>query len=326
MLQLPKLSFSVLKKIKKSKNLLAFSAGSDSSALFFILKALHVEFDIALLNYQTKKQSLEEQEYAKYLAKKFNKKCYIFTCKLKTSNFEHNAREVRYNFFEQIIEKHSYNTLLTAHHLNDKLEWFLMQLSRGAGAVELSGMSEIEDSEYYKTVRPLLHVDKKEILNFLHVNKIKYFLDSSNSDKKHFRNKIREEFASSFCKQFSSGIKKSFEYLEYDKKRLLPREISREKKLYILNRNEDDLLNIRGIDRVVKKLGVLLSKSSRDEIIKTKNCVVSSRVAIAFSFDKIYICPAITITMDKKFKETCRVAKIPPKIRPYMYKEGISIL
>nr|MBL0712841.1 hypothetical protein [Desulfobacterales bacterium] len=46
-------------------------------------------------------------------------------------------------------------------------------------------MSEIEDSEYYKTVRPLLHVDKKEILNFLHVNKIKYFLDSSNSDKKH---------------------------------------------------------------------------------------------------------------------------------------------
>jgi len=319
LLALPKLSSSILEELKKGKNLLAFSAGSDSSALFFILQALHVEFDIAIVNYQTREQSLEEQEYAKALAKEFGKKCYIFTCKLEANNFEHNARATRYEFFEKIIKEHSYNTLLTAHHLNDKLEWFLMQLSKGAGAVELSGMSEIEQSEDYKTIRPLLHIDKNEILNFLHVNKIRHFLDSSNSDKKYFRNQIREEFASSFCEQFSSGIKKSFEYLENDKQRLLPEEIEQKKKLYILKRDEDDLINIRGIDRVVKKLGVLLSSAMRDEILKTKDCIVSSKVAIAFGAEKIYVCPVVNVTMDKKFKEKCRLEKIPSKIRPYLY-------
>ena len=325
MLQLPKLSSSILDELKKGKNLLAFSAGSDSSALFFILKALHIEFDIAIVDYQTRKQSAEEKEYAQALSKKFNKRCYTLTCSLKHNNFEHNARATRYKFFEQIIKKHSYSTLLTAHNLNDKLEWFLMQLSKGAGTVELSGMSEIEQGEDYKTIRPLLYTDKNEILNFLHVNKIEYFLDSSNTNSKYFRNKIRKEFANSFCEQFSSGIKKSFEYLEKDKLRLLPKEIERHKKLYILQRDKDDLINIRGVDRVVKKLGVLLSSGMRDEIVKTKDCIVSKKVAIAFSEDRIYICPAVDVVMDKRFKERCRVKKIPSKIRPYIYKENIPI-
>ena len=319
MLALPKLSSSVLEELKKGKNLLAFSAGTDSSALFFILQALSIEFDIAIVNYQTREQSFTEVEYAKNLAKEFNKECHIFTCRLEKNNFEHHARTTRYEFFNQLIKKYGYTNLLTAHNLNDRLEWFLMQLSKGAGAVELSGMSEIEESENYKTLRPLLHVEKNEILEFLHVNGIKHFLDSSNSDKKYFRNRIRKEFASSFCEEFSSGIKKSFEYLENDKKRLLPKEIERKKNLFIFNRNEDDLINIRGIDRAVKKLGVLLSSAMREEILKTKDCTVSSSVVVAFSNDKIYICPVVNVIMDKKFKEKCRVEKIPSKIRPYLY-------
>lgn len=323
MQQLPKLSFEALSELKKGKNLLAFSAGSDSSALFFILKALGIEFDIALVNYQTREQSLEEEVYAKSLANEFKKEYFISTCRVEGSNFEHKARTKRYEFFKQVISKNSYNNLITAHHLNDRLEWFLMQLSKGAGAVELSGMSEVDDNSNYKTIRPLLHVEKKEILNFLHVNKIKYFLDSSNSDSSHLRNRIRRDFANSFCEQFSSGIKKSFEYLEADKQRLLPELISQKKELYILKREKDDLINIRGIDRATKKLGVLLSSASRDEVLKTKDCIVSSKVAIAFSEDKIYICPVSHDVMSKEFKERCRVAKIPAKIRPYMYKESI---
>ncbi len=319
MLALPKLSSSVLKELKTGKNLLAFSAGSDSCALFFILHALHVEFDIALVNYQTREQSFKEEQYAKDLAKKFNKRCYISTCKLEKSNFEHNARQKRYNFFGELISKYSYNNLITAHHLNDRFEWFLMQLTKGAGTVELCGMDKIEQNHNYKTLRPLLSTEKNEILKFLEINKIKYFLDSSNSDKNYFRNRIREEFASLFCKQFSGGIKKSFDYLEEDKKRLLPKILEQKDSLYILKREKDDLINIRGIDKIVKKLGVLLSSDSREEVIRTKDCIVSSKVAISFTDDKIYICPAININMDKKFKEKCRVEKIPAKIRPYLY-------
>jgi len=317
--QLPKLSSSVLEELKKGKNLLAFSAGSDSSALFYILKALHVKFDIALVNYQTREQSLEEEKYARELAKEFNKECFVFTCKLEKNNFEHNARQTRYDFFKKIISEYSYSTLLTAHHLNDKLEWFLMQFSRGAGCVELGGMSEIENELEYKTIRPLLHVSKNEITEFLHVNKIKHFIDSSNSDKKYFRNQIREEFSDSFCSKYASGIKKSFSYLEKDAQRLLPQDIEQIKDLYILPRASDDLINIRGIDKVVKRLGVLLSSAMRDEILRTKDCIISSKIAISFNDKKIYICPVVDEVMDKKFKEKCRIEKIPSKIRPYLY-------
>ena len=318
MQQLPKLSSKILEELQKGKNLLAFSAGSDSSALFFILEAFHVNFDIALVNYQTREQSFEEENHARDLAKQFGKECFVLQCKLETNNFEHKARQTRYDFFQNIINKHSYTTLLSAHHLNDKLEWFLMQLSRGAGCVELSGMSEIEDHETYKTIRPLLSISKNEITNFLHVNKIKHFIDSSNKEQKHFRNQIREEFANSFCDKYASGIKKSFAYLSEDSQRLLPKDIKQKEKLYILQQDKDDLINIRGIDKIAKKLGVLLSHSTREEILRTKDCIISSQIAVCFSDDKIYIAPAIHVVMDKKFKEKCRVEKIPPKIRPYL--------
>ena len=319
MQQLPNLSSKILEELRKGKNLLAFSAGSDSSALFFILKALHVNFDIALVNYQTRDQSFEEEEYAKSLAREFHKEYFVLKCKLKTNNFEHKARQTRYDFFQEIINKHSYTTLLSAHHLNDKLEWFLMQLSRGAGCVELSGMSEIEDNETYKTIRPLLNGSKNEITNFLHVNKIKHFIDSSNKEQKHFRNQIRQEFANSFCEKYANGIKKSFAYLSEDAQRLLPKSIQQKEKLYILQKDKDDLINIRGIDKTLKKLGVLLSSSMREEILRTKDCIVSGKIAICFSKDKIYIAPTVDVVMDKKFKEKCRLEKIPAKIRPYLY-------
>lgn len=325
MQQLPKLSSDLVEELKSKKNLLAFSGGTDSSALFFILQSLHVNFDIALVNYQSREQSKQEEKYAQNLAKQYGKICYIHTCKLESTNFEHNARIERYNFFEKIIAEHSYDNLLTAHHLNDKLEWFLMQLSRGAGLVEMVGMRESENRENYTLKRPLLHVSKEEINQFLHVNNIKHFLDSSNSDKKYFRNQIRESYASSFVKEFKEGIQKSFKYLEKDARRLLPKDIKQIKQLYILKRDEDDLINIRGIDRIVKKLGVLLSKDTKDEILRTKDCIVSSKIAIGFSEDKIYIAPYSQISMDKKFKEACRIAKIPKKVRAYMYKEKIAI-
>jgi tRNA(Ile)-lysidine synthase len=323
--QLIKLSIDSLAKLKKSKNLLAYSAGSDSNALFYILKSYNIDFDIALINYKTRKQSDCEEAYAKELAKRYNKLCFTSTCKLEESNFEHNARKKRYEFFETIIKKHSYKNLITAHHLNDKFEWFLMQLSRGAGTVELNGMSEIEKKENYNILRPLLHVDKDKILEFLKINKIKYFQDISNSDTKYFRNQIRDEFAASFVSKYKDGIKRSFEYISNDAKSLQPKLLKKIKKLYILERNGNDLINIRGIDKVAKNLGVLLSKSMRDEVLRTKDCIISNKIAIVFSEDKIYISPTCRdITMDKKFKESCRIAKIPAKIRPYIYKENID--
>ena len=127
--------------IKESKNLLAFSAGIDSTALFFLLLEDNISFDIAIVDYNLREQSKKEIAYAKELAKTYNKKIFIKEVFLDGSNFEKKARDVRYTFFKEITEEYNYNTLLTAHQLDDKLEWFMMQLSKGAGLYELIGLN-----------------------------------------------------------------------------------------------------------------------------------------------------------------------------------------
>ena len=91
---------ATLKSLRHTKNLLAFSGGGDSTALFFLLLEHKIPFDIAHVNYQTREQSNAEEDYAKELAQTHQKQLFTFTCKLDESNFEHHAREERYTFFE----------------------------------------------------------------------------------------------------------------------------------------------------------------------------------------------------------------------------------
>ncbi len=312
--------------LQKSKNLLAFSGGLDSSALFFILKENDIAFDIAIVDYNTREQSKEEIGYAKELAQRYKKKIYIHSCTLESSNFEHNARVQRYTFFEKIISQYNYDNLITAHQLNDKLEWFLMQLSRGSGLVELLGMQESEDKDGYKLIKPLLHISRDEIESFLLANRLRHFFDASNDSQKYFRNKIRSKYADSFVKEYKDGLKKSFKYLQNDKKLLLPKSEKRVKDIFVFARDKHDLNNIRQIDKAVKKLGVLMSSAQRQEVLRTKDCVISDKVVVVFTKNLIYVSPYIKTPMPKKFKESCRVAKVPLKIRPYLYKNSISFL
>ena len=205
------LDFSV---IKNQKNLLAFSAGVDSVALFFLLLEQNISFDIAIVDYNLRAQSKDEISYAEELALKYNKSIFIQDITLKNnSNFEKTARDIRYKFFEEIILEDSYEILITAHQLNDKLEWFLMQLSKGAGLVELIGFNEFEQKENYKIYKPLLNITKDELENYLKMNNHKYFIDESNFDEKYKRNFFRHNFSNLFLQNFSSGVKKSFEYI-----------------------------------------------------------------------------------------------------------------
>ncbi|MCH3852693.1 tRNA lysidine(34) synthetase TilS, partial [Campylobacter jejuni] len=84
---------------------------------------------------------------------------------------------------EKICLEQNYSNLILAHHLNDQLEWFLMQLSRGAGLAEILGMQECEKRSNYTLLRPLLFMSKDEILSYLKENDIFYFQDESNENE-----------------------------------------------------------------------------------------------------------------------------------------------
>ena len=313
----------IILNISTKKNLLAFSGGVDSTALFFLLLEQNIPFDIAIIDYNQRVQSKKEVEYAHYLAKKYNKICYttIFSPDIKFS--EKIARDYRYNFFENIIKNNSYEALLTAHQLNDKLEWFLMQFTKGAGLSELLSFQKETFKGDMFVLKPLLDYTKEQLLDYLKKNNIKYFIDKSNFDHKYKRNYFREVYSNKLLEQFSSGIKNSFDYLQNDLASLLidTKEI-KDHKLTIIEYNGDKNIAIRLVDKELKKRGFIISKATRDEILTQKEIVISSKIAISIKENKIFIAPYIqNIKMDKKFKEKCRVQKIPKNIRGYLYQK-----
>ena len=306
-------------------NLLAFSGGVDSTALFFYLLEKNIPFDIAIVNYHTRDTSDEEVNYAKSLADKYNKKIFIKDCYLDKFS-ENEARICRYKFFEEIIKKHNYDTLILAHQLNDRFEWFLMQISKGAGLKELISMGEWEEREYYKIYRPFYNKSRKEIISFLNERGIKYYIDESNFDKKYKRNFIRDEFSNKFIELFSEGVKKSFKYLEEDLNLLFQKDWTKKEKLYIFNKSNPKI-DIKKTDLILKELGIIMTKAQRDEVIKTDfSCVIQGKIAIDSNKQKIFIAPYIKISMPKEFKEKMRKEKIPPKVRPYLYKNNLITL
>ena len=319
------LDFSV---VKNQKNLLAFSAGVDSAALFFLLLEQNIPFDIAIVNYNIRTQSKEEISYAKELAIKYNKEIFIFDTSIEnSSNFEKKARDIRYAFFEEIINKYSYKNLITAHQLNDKLEWFMMQLSKGAGLIELIGFNEFEQKDTYKIYKPLLNISKNELEIYLQKNNLKYFVDESNFDEKYKRNFFRHNFSNKFLDKFSSGVKKSFEYLQNDlnSMNIQYEAIKKIDELEIFLNQNDDNLNIRTIDLSIKKRGILLSNAQRNEIIKQKELTISHKINISICKDYIWIAPISNSVMDKKFKDMCRINNIPRNIRAYISYKRIDL-
>ena len=314
--------------IKNQKNLLAFSAGVDSVALFFLLLEQNISFDIAIVDYNLRAQSKDEISYANELALKYNKSIFIKDVKLENhSNFEKIARDIRYSFFEEIISNEKYENLITAHQSNDKLEWFLMPLSKGAGLIELIGFNEFEQKENYKIYKPLLNITKDELENYLKINNHKYFIDESNFDEKYKRNFFRHNFSNPFLENFSSGVKKSFEYLQNDLNSLdiQNNPIKKIEKLEIFLNQKDDNLNIRTIDLSLKKRGILLSSAQRNEILKQKELTISHKINISILENLIWIAPNCNEIMDKKFKELCRIKNIPKNIRNYIFKNNIDL-
>src|SRR5665648_294854 len=138
--------------LKEKKNLLAFSAGVDSSALFFLLLENNISFDIALVNYGTRENSSKEEAHAHALAKQYKLTCHSIKAPTFTNHFEHNARTFRYTFFNTLILEYAYDALITAHQLNDQLEWFLMRLTKGAGVCALLGLEPISQRKNYTLV------------------------------------------------------------------------------------------------------------------------------------------------------------------------------
>ena len=284
-----KFSNEILAVLKSGKNLLAFSYGSDSTALFYALNAYKIGFDLALINYKMRAQSDLEEAAAKKLANEFGKQIYTKTAPNFKNNFQNAARNFRYEFFGEICINFGYENVILAHQMDDKFEWFLRQFARGAGLGELLGMRECEKREKFTLLRPFLRTTKAEILRFLQQNKLKFFKDESNENEKYQRNYLRKHFAAPFMSEFGEGVGRSFEYLGKDLRSFE-------------GENDGEIMEFRGIlicecsenaiTRAVKKMGLVMSAGQRRELKKGgefNDIVVSGRICIAFMRGKCLV-------------------------------------
>jgi len=314
--------------LQKNKNLLAFSAGGDSTALFFLLLEHNISFDIAIVDYGLRQQSKEEVAYAKELAKKYNLQCFVHTAKQIESNFEANARKIRYDFFEKLIKEHHYTALLTAHHLGDRFEWMLMQFCKGAGCAELTGMQSIAKRSGYTLYRPLLQVDKSELLKYLQSKNIKYFEDESNSDEKYKRNTFRKLHTTPLLKKYKEGIKRSFAYMDEDVESLIQtQEIHSCNQLAYFQTIHSKRSDIYTIDKYLKSQGHIITAPERTLLKEKDSLVVGRKYIIAFSKEFVFIAPFVEAKgMDKKFKEQMRKLGIPPKLRGYLSLDADAVV
>ncbi len=320
------LSAPVLHKLKSGRNLLAFSHGVDSTALFYLLDEAGVKFDLAIVDYNVRAQSKDEVASAQDLAAKFNKQIYVKSVRLGESNFEHEARAARYDFFAEICRERGYENLILAHQFDDKFEWFLMQLGRGAGLSELLGMQELETREDYMIARPLLGVRKCELERFLRERNLRYFTDETNLTPRFKRGFIRAKFSEPFLNEYFGGVKKSFEFLAADALNLAPEISNPAPKIYIVKRGANEL---RGVDQTCKRLGLVLSSAQRNECARClengAGCVLGGKVAVGAGEKFILTTPYVKAAMDKKFKEACRTLKIPPINRGFLFAQGVDL-
>ncbi|MBU1658649.1 tRNA lysidine(34) synthetase TilS [bacterium] len=320
---------SSLSKLKDKKNLLAFSGGADSTALFFLLLKNKIHFDIAIVNYGIREQSKKEVQYAKQLASTHNLQCHLLNAPKIDKNFESSAREIRYNFFEELIIAHGYENLITAHHLGDRFEWMLMQFCKGAGCAEIAGMQEEQKRGFYTLIRPLLKLDKKELLHFLHSQNKHYFEDETNLDEDIKRNSFRHNYSIPLLDKYLSGIKKSFDYLDEDKESLIQEiEIKSIHAFAYFKRSKNQRTDIFTIDKYLKSKFHMPTAKER-ELLKTKDtCILGRKFVVNQNTQYVFIMPFLheNLHMPKEFKEECRVLKIEPKLRAYLYQDKDAFL
>ena len=179
---------------KECNFVLAISGGVDSMVLANLFLINNLKFSIAHCNFQLRGKESDDDELfinkwcsekdIKLYNKKFTTEDY---CKNNKLTIQMGARELRYEWFRELIDKEKHDFIVTAHHIDDQLETFIINSIRGTG---IDGLVGIPD-KINKIVRPLLMISKDQIIEYSKVNKINYREDSSNDKEDYLRNKIR---------------------------------------------------------------------------------------------------------------------------------------
>jgi tRNA(Ile)-lysidine synthase len=181
---------------KNSPCLLAVSGGIDSVVMTDLFHRAGYKFDIAHVNFQLRgEESGRDEEFVRKLAGKYGVK--VFVRQFETDHYSRKnkvsiqvaARQLRYEWFDELLLKHGHEKVAIAHHLDDQVETFLINLARGTGIAGLHGIFPLQGN----IIRPMLFTGRKEIEAYAIAQHLEFVEDSSNKSVKYTRNRIRHK-------------------------------------------------------------------------------------------------------------------------------------
>lgn len=193
---------------------LGCSYGPDSMALFKTLLELRkikkINIVCAHVNHGKRKASEQEKvELEEFCLDNDVIFEYMKIAGYGDDNFHNEARNIRYDFFEQVVKKYQAKYLLTAHHGDDLMETILMRIVRGSTLWGYAGFQKLVKLDGYYIYRPFIDLTKEELENYCAKNNIKYAIDSSNNSYVYTRNRYRK-IVLPFLKKEDKDVHKKF--------------------------------------------------------------------------------------------------------------------
>ena len=196
------------------KIVIGVSGGPDSITLLNVLleikneKAINFEMVVCHVNHMIREEAIQDEEYVLEFCKKHNIECFVKRIDVENKakqnriGTEEAGRIVRYEFFNEILEKTESNKIATAHTSNDNAETVLMNIIRGSGTAGLKGIEAKRDN----LIRPLINSSRDEIEEYCKANNLNPRIDKTNFENIYTRNKIRNMLIPYIKENFNPNI------------------------------------------------------------------------------------------------------------------------
>ena len=279
---------------KKDKIVIGVSGGPDSMTLLNVLnnlkEKLDIEIYVAHINHMIRKEADEETEYVKNFCEKIGVKFFFKRIdveaeakKLKIGT-EEAGRNIRYDFFNEVLDIVGANKIATAHNSNDNAETVLMNIIRGSSISGLKGIEKVRDGKY---IRPIIECNRDEVEEYCRENNLNPRYDKTNNENVYTRNKIRNLLIPFIKKEFNPNIIEGINRLSniaFEEEQFINKIVEKEfNKLFICVNNRED--NKKEIILNMKEFNIL------DYVIKSKLVIyaITKVAGNAIGIEKIHV-------------------------------------
>lgn len=316
---------------KNDRIVVGCSGGPDSIFLLEVLLRIREEYNLFLglahINHMFRGEEADRDEnFVRSLGEKYNIPVFVKRKSMeelsrdKKITLEEAGREIRYSFFDEVLNEINGNKVALAHNLDDQVETFLFRLIRGSSFEGLEGILDKRE----KFVRPINEIYKSEIMEYLDKNMIEYKIDSTNLQNDYTRNSIRLDLIPFLENNYNPKVKEKLfnfikeireinQILEIDYEKYIENNIIDINKLFTLDK---EYLRKKVINYYLNINNIKVSRNKIENILSiletggTKKIKLDKYCTLVKEYDKIYL--SVNKTEKNQVKEL--VLNIPGKV------------